>query len=141
MEVTPRVVIRDHKLKDLIKTLEKLKFYNHKTFTFDEELFLIILLEPNRIDDNEIAWFSGCSTAIAGIDIYILRTLTREQKIRILFHEVVESYLQRKGYVSKKSHVRAVRIERKYFGNITRKDFLKPILQSLACRNLPHRSE
>ena len=78
-------------------------------------LYHIIPMTKEDMGDGPEAFFS-LSSEIDGHDIYILETLTKEDRHKRLFHELLEQYIQSHGYDGEDAHKIVLEQEEKIFG-------------------------
>lgn len=104
-----------------IKTQELLGFLDnfvpeeHEVFTFGGFDFQIIYLDEGDSDNNQDVFWSA-STEIGGYDIYLLESLSDDEKKRRLFHELLEIDLIEQGISADESHPIVEAEEKKVFG-------------------------
>lgn len=114
-EFNHRPEIAEQKLKELLLILDSIKFKNFEEFEFDGKKFLLQILPKSHLKEVEGgAWFAG-STYIDGIDIYIVKNQSPEDRKQRLFHEVVEAKVQAMGFDKKTAHEYALEQEQKFF--------------------------
>lgn len=119
-------VLRDlsEKAPQLVSVVEKLKFRNYEEFEFDGVGFLPILTKPTQADlkdpkahvNSQSPAVFHASTAIDGYDIYIIRSLSRGEKRRMVFHEAFEASLLARGFDEDEAHAPTLIEEEKHFG-------------------------
>lgn len=77
-------------LKTIVDNLE----VQHGTiFTYLGKDYYLCFFPKEALTKGEIGWFSTSSNMVNGADIYILETLTEEDKRRVIFHEALEAAL------------------------------------------------
>src|SRR3989338_2880294 len=88
----------------ILSVINNLSFEHYEQFQYNGVNFLLIFdkEEDSSKEIDGAEYFA--STAIDGFDIYLLETLSREQKKRRIFHEILEIDLLRQGYDTKTAH-------------------------------------
>ncbi len=105
-------------LKDeALRTVSNLKFEDFESFSYHNINFLLILVTKEDISGpgNQEEIFLSASTATRGFDIYMLDTLSIEDKKRRIFHEIIEADLRKQGF-GEGSHELALKTEVDIFG-------------------------
>lgn len=112
---------------DALKIVNALKFDDYELFSYEGIHFLIILCRQDEIDsdENKEEVFFAQSTAIDGFDIYVLDSLSTEEKRRRVLHEVIEASLIKQGFDNKTAHGSALKVELDVFGKRTEKHLEK----------------
>lgn len=102
---------------NVIDNLE-LTFDDYEAFEYMGTGFLIIPDDnPESLRESGGAWYIN-STAIDGFDIYLQESLSKEQRKRRLFHEVLEINLRDKqGFGQEDAHNIAQAKEQEVFGD------------------------
>ncbi len=104
------------KIEDVAQAIENLKFEDYEEFECLGFRFLIILNTPEDLEaseNKEEVFFTQSSTG--NFDIYILKTLTEQEKKRKVFHEIIEASLRAQGFDNQQAHEEAKKAETQYF--------------------------
>lgn len=104
--------LSESKIGQLWEGLGTLDWSGYEEFEFDDVSYLILDFPPEHLDQEGEAWFSP-STAINGIDVYVLKTLPPEEKRKKAFHEILEAWARHFGL--DQSHDFAIDRERKFW--------------------------
>lgn len=101
----------------LASEIKRFKLKEYKPFQFNGIEYQIIWTDRRDETPGEVyesAWFVT-STEINGIDIYLQRTLSMKNKIRKLFHEILEADLSHRNISN--PHDIALSEEERIFGH------------------------
>ena len=102
------------KLDELKALINQVEFESGNVYEFNGIIFNIVMFPEDGLDeDNVDAWYST-STIVPGYDIYILKTLSIEEKKHRLFHEVLELNLKGQGIPQDQAHALAKVEDQKY---------------------------
>ncbi len=125
MEKQESIQLPEIKIDELLGILDTLKWKDHYEFEYDGVEFLLIITDAEELrkaekeetldEHGEPAEFSA-SDLVDGFDIYLHDTIPAEKRKRILFHEILEATLARKGFPLDKIHEIALKEENKVFG-------------------------
>jgi len=125
MEKQENIQLPEIKIDQLLELLDTLEWENHYEFEYDGVEFLLIITDTEELqkaekegtldEHGEFAEFSA-SDLVDGFDIYLHDTIPIGRRKRILFHEILEATLGRKGFPLDKIHEIASREENKVFG-------------------------
>lgn len=102
---------------EALKVVEDLKFEDFEEFKYNKTKFLLILISAEDFSNssNKEEVFISASTSTRGYDIYMLETIPKEDKKRIIFHEIIEADLRKQG-LGESSHDLAKKTEIEVFG-------------------------
>jgi hypothetical protein len=109
-EVTPA------EIEELIRTIDTVEFESGSRFNFRDKMYLLFMCDQASASDgySEGTYFSS---NVADWDIYLLEKLNLHERKRVLFHEVLETYLRDKGLETENAHAKALEIENTIFGD------------------------
>jgi len=105
--------------EEALEVVNTISFEELEEFNYDGTNFLLMTftqeeLEQNPENEREDVFFSA-STEIDGWDIYILDSLSVEEKKRRIFHEIIECDLISQGFETN-AHTKARQVEEEVFG-------------------------
>lgn len=125
MEKQESIQLPEIKTDKLLGLLDTLKWEDHYEFEYDGVEFLLIVTDAEELREaekegtldeyGEPVEFSA-SDSVDGFNIYLHDTIPIEKRKRILFHEILEATLARKGFPLDKIHEIASKEENKVFG-------------------------
>ena len=102
--------------EQLLQIIEQVKWEDMEELEYNGTNFLLFFSDKtSESDGHSDAVFHASS--IADFDIYILRSLSVQEKKRRLFHEVIEANLRKQGFNNREAHALAEAEEKKIFNN------------------------
>jgi hypothetical protein len=102
------------KSDELIALINRVKFESSNIYEFNGTVFNIIMFPEDGLDENNVDTWYATSEIVPGCDIYILETLSLEEKKHRLFHEVLELNLRDQGMSQYQAHDLAKAEDQKY---------------------------
>lgn len=115
IEQVPKIEINS---EELLKTIDEIEWEEHYEFSYNGSDYILLLDTEEEADPETGGAEYHQSTATPGAwDIYILETLSGEERKRKLFHEILECNLKDQGIDHEMAHNTAKQEEEKTFGN------------------------
>jgi hypothetical protein len=110
----PERLIDEEKIIKIFEAVKRKIPQEYEMFEFNDTYYQIIYINRKEITDNVDAFYSA-STQIPGFDIYLYKQLSRSEKERRLFHEIIEIEVGKKIATSD-AHKFALEKEEELFG-------------------------
>lgn len=104
------------KSRELLHLINSLPLEHYGQFSFNGVGYTLLFFDKEELEGDDIAWNSASTAIEGGRDIYILETLSEEEKRKKIFHEILESDLYRQGFEMGQCHDIAARVDEEVFG-------------------------
>lgn len=107
------------KIDELLSVLDSIQWEPMYKFSYNGSNFLLLLTTEEEAkemtEEGGDAWHHT-STAIDGRDLYMLESLSGEERRKKLFHEILECNIRDQGFSLEEAHHIALEEEQKIFG-------------------------
>jgi hypothetical protein len=100
----------------LLQIIDEREWEDMEQFEYNGTSFLLLFPDSTEESDGHAIAVYHASSYIDGFDVYILSSLSDDEKKRCLFHEVLEASLRAQGYDLNESHEIALAEEEVVYG-------------------------